>query len=118
MTRSPDEPYKLGLYILRGRLAVPVQTVEEWGRWFGTHDRHVADDIIGGCRISTVFIGIDHSFGAGDLPILFETMTFEPPDGDEVACERCGTWEEAVEMHEAAVAQVIAMAVRAGRDQT
>lgn len=94
-------------YILQGQLAVPVATVEEWGRWFQTHDRHVAVEAIGGYRISTVFLGIDHSFGRG-LPILFETMIFNP-DGDDRDMWRCGTWEDAIDMHEAAVAQVIAV---------
>jgi hypothetical protein len=52
-------------------------------------------------------MGLDHSFG-GELPILFETMIFGPPKGDETYCERCGTWEEAIDMHEQAVAWAMA----------
>lgn len=47
-----------------------------WGKWFENADnRIVAGDTIAGVRISTVFLGIDHSFGA-DKPLLFETMVF------------------------------------------
>ena len=38
--------------------------------------RRVAHDkAADGCRVSTVFLGRDHNFDAGD-PILFETMVF------------------------------------------
>jgi hypothetical protein len=95
-----------GLYILRNKLAVPVATVEEWGRFFQTENRIVAVEQIGGYTISTVFLGLDHSFG-GELPILFETMIFGP-DHDTVDMDRCGTWEEAIDMHERMVALVVA----------
>jgi hypothetical protein len=95
-------------YILdANRLAVPVATVEEWGRYFQTANRRVALEEIGPYIISTVFLGLDHSFG-GELPILFESMIFGPPNGNEVDMDRCSTWEEAIEMHERMVANVIA----------
>ena len=48
-----------------------------WARWFeeASEERIVAQDRIGDVRISTVFLGLDHSFGQGD-PLLFETMIF------------------------------------------
>lgn len=59
--------------------------------------RHVAvAELSDGVRISTVFLGLDHSFGDGP-PLLFETMIFNGPhDG---YCERCSTWEQAEEQH-------------------
>ena len=33
-------------------------------------------------RISTVFLGIDHSFGSSNEPVLFETMVFDGDTGD------------------------------------
>ncbi len=48
-----------------------------WGKWFQTANRHIASDIIGKVRISTVFLGLDHSFCIENhKAILFETMIF------------------------------------------
>jgi hypothetical protein len=48
--------------------------------------------------ISTVDLGLDHSFGGGS-PLYFETMIF--PDGKyELYCERYSTREESLEAHE------------------
>lgn len=46
----------------------------EWGR-FAETDRHVAEDKIGDVRVSTVFLGLDHSYDGGP-PVLWETMIF------------------------------------------
>jgi hypothetical protein len=54
---------------------VPVEDVIEWGKWFETADRHIGKDTIGDVTVSTVFLGIDHSYGTG-APVLFETMVF------------------------------------------
>lgn len=58
----------------------------EWGRWFGEHveQRIIARDEVvsaGGriFRVSTVFLGLDHGFGIGGPPLLFETMIFDDP---------------------------------------
>lgn len=95
-----------GLYVLRGKLAVPTDNIEEWGRAFMDR-KPVAAETIGEYIISTVFLGIDHSFGDGD-PLLFETMVFGGETGeDEIWMERCATWDEALDMHERGVAYVI-----------
>lgn len=48
-------------------------------------------------KVSTVFLGIDHSFGYGGPPVLFETMIFGgEQDGYQ---ERCCTYDEAIAMH-------------------
>ena len=61
------------------REVVPVDVVT-WGKWFEEHreDRVVKQEIVGGVRVSTVFLGLDHSFGGGD-PLWFETMIFGGP---------------------------------------
>lgn len=70
------------------RNAVPVNA-NVWGEWFEDHDqRHVDTTTIPaksrllwwlGLRpdywVSTIFLGLDHSFGPGP-PLLFETMVF------------------------------------------
>lgn len=67
-------------------------------------DRHVALSMQGDVRVSTVFLGLDHSFRESGPPILFETMAFI---GHEAAGqERYSTWEEAEAGHARWVAQV------------
>jgi hypothetical protein len=85
-------------YILQGRNVVPAADLMSWARWFETADRHVANEQIGACRVSTVFLGLDHSFGDGS-PLLFETMVFPDGDGSDAWSDRCSTYTEALEMH-------------------
>jgi hypothetical protein len=59
-------------------------------------NRHIADTTIGDVRVSTVFLGIDHSFDDGS-PLLFETMVFGGELDQEQ--ERYYTWEEAEAGH-------------------
>lgn len=93
----------LGKYILEGKEPKLVEDVLEWARWFEAADRQVANTVLpSGVRVSTVFLGIDHSFYGGK-PILFETMIFGGMyDGEQ---ERYSTWEEAEAGHEKAVAK-------------
>lgn len=67
--------------------------------------RRVAlDEFPGGSRVSTVWLGLDHSFGAGP-PLIFETMVFGGEDFDDLDMERYATEEEAIEGHKAMVAK-------------
>jgi hypothetical protein len=101
----------MGKYKLEGHTPVPVEDVLEWAEWFEGHDRHVALEEVDGRKISTVFLGLDHSFGLADdghhIPLLFETMVFasddDPWDG---WCERYSTWEQAEIGHKAVVEAV------------
>lgn len=48
-----------------------------WGRWMENGDRHVALTKLGeDVRVSTVFLGLDHSFSDEGEPVLWETMIF------------------------------------------
>lgn len=49
-----------------------------WGRWMQTADRHVAKTTFGDVTVSTVFLGLDHSFDSGP-PLLWESMVFGGP---------------------------------------
>jgi hypothetical protein len=96
-------------YVLEGKTPVPVHDVLQWGRWFeSTINRHVADDYVVDpqahqVRVSTVFLGLDHSFGGGD-PVLFETMIFGgASDGYQ---ERYTTWDAALARHQVLVDRV------------
>lgn len=92
-------------YILKNNVPIPCDDILVWGRWFEENKkgRHVGDTTVGDVRISTVFLGIDHSFGRG-RPVLFETMIFGGEhEGD---CWRWFTWFDAEEMHPKVVAMV------------
>lgn len=82
------------------RNVVPVRNaLERHGR---AKEIHVGDDTVNGCRVSTVFIGIDA--GTVNPPRVFETAVFR---GDEVEIAgRWTTWEEAEAMHRRTVRRV------------
>lgn len=86
------------MYILEGKTIKEVDNIQEWGVWFEKSDRHVKKtNITEDIMISTVFLGMDHSFGIGGPPLLFETMIFGGPH-DEYQ-ERYATWDEAEKGH-------------------
>lgn len=90
-----------GHWILKGHEPVQVDDVLTWAEWFEKAERHVAEDHVGDVKISTVFLGIDHSFGQHGPPILFETMIFGGPHDDFQ--ERYHTWAEAEAGHKRAL---------------
>lgn len=62
----------------------------------GDHVRTIIKTICGDVEVSTVFLGLDHSF-EGKKPLLFETMVFGGPnDGIE---NRYSTWRQAESGH-------------------
>lgn len=83
------------------RTPIPVDLLT-WAKWIDkAKNRDVGDERIRGVRVSTVFLGLDHNFDEQGEPLIFETMIF---GGDEDGyCERCSTWEQAVQMHARAV---------------
>lgn len=68
--------------------------------------RRVAETQVGPFWVSTVWLGLDHSFGSGP-PLIFETMVFagdhDLGDGRERDCRRYTTEAEALEGHAATV---------------
>ncbi len=70
-----------------------------------TNTKHVARDEVNGRLISTVWIGLDHSFQLNsEHPLVFETMIFDDiTTGDELYMERYTTWQEAEEGHKKAI---------------
>jgi hypothetical protein len=83
----------------------PAPSLMAWANWFdGNRDkRRVGDDTVGDVRVSTVFLGLDHSFGGGP-PLLYETMVFGGPlDGEQ---ERYSTRAEAEAGHATMLARV------------
>lgn len=90
-------------YILKDKKPVECGDLMTWAKWMESTDRHVAKDEIGDVRISTVFLGLDHSFGQGS-PLLFETMIFGGVHNDHQT--RASTWDEAEKQHAEAMAMV------------
>lgn len=65
------------------------------------------DKILGtDAYVSTVFLGLDHSFGDEGPPILWETMAFNIPGTDDEFSDRYDNRAAAVAGHAAAVAEV------------
>lgn len=92
------------LYVLIDKKPVKVsdENLIEWAKKHEKDDRRVAETFLNGkeIRVSTVFLGVDHSFGEGP-PLLFETMIFGGPrDGYQ---DRYPTWGEAEKGHAIAV---------------
>lgn len=74
-----------------------------WFNWLATADKTVKKDNVGNAHVSTVFLGIDYSFGMGQ-PLLFETMVF---GGDEDQFQfRYSTREKAIIGHDLAVKEL------------
>lgn len=102
---------KCWYYILdEDKEPVPEPDLTKWAEWFESSNRVVRRNTtsvtmkrgdqeknVGEITISTVFLGLDHSF-TGNPPLLFETMVFGGPLDQQQ--ERCSTWEGAEMMHE------------------
>lgn len=88
-----------GKYILdAGGKPVPEPDLLKWAGWFQNAERHVAKEKLGPVFISTVFLGIDHSFFEGP-PILWETMFFCDGKQDGNAARCAGSREQSEAMH-------------------
>ena len=56
---------------------IPCHDLMAWGTFMQNAERHVGDDHVGEIHVSTVFLGLDHSFGSKNAPpVLWETMIF------------------------------------------
>ena len=104
-------------FIMKGNEIIPTDHIE-WAAWFEGADRQIGSTTIGESYVSTVFLGLDHSFGCGP-PMIFETMVFDGPlDGD---MDRYSTLEDAKAGHNAMCTRVCAAQIdaefEAARDQ-
>ena len=92
-----------GQYILDAEgNPIPEPDLLKWGQWIEHTERRVDQDKMdNGAFVSTVFLGLDHSF-FGSPPLLWETMIFGGPEhGYE---ERYSSRADAVAGHAKAVA--------------
>jgi len=92
------------LYLIKDKKPYPVDDAKEWAEGFDRMDAIVEKTDIAGIHISTVFLGIDHSYGQGP-PLLFETMIFGGEH--DMYQDRYTTWEQAEEGHHIACELVI-----------
>lgn len=65
---------------------------------------HLTDNV-NGYYISTVDLGIDHSFGIGK-PLYYETMIFKEGSWNDLYCKRYSTEKEAIKGHKKAIEYV------------
>lgn len=93
----------MSYYILADKKPVLITDLMTWAESFEKSNKVVAKTHIGHILVSTVFLGLDHSFG-GQIPILFETMIFGGKH--DRYQERYATWKSAERGHEKAVALV------------
>lgn len=101
-------------YILVDHEPVIEPDILKWAKWFESAQRLVKRSVATvDCKevtVSTVFLGIDHSFGQGP-PLLFETMVFGGVLDQEM--DRCSTWEQAEKMHDVMSERVRLLETRA-----
>lgn len=82
---------KLGMPM---RMSDFVEKFEDW------EYRHICTFTNAFCRVSTVWLGIDHGYN-NETPIIFETMVFIC--GESIDCDRYTTEAEARRGHDALV---------------
>ncbi len=82
-------------YILDDNKELVEVDLYTWGKWFeDIENRRVASTHLDGYHISTVFLGINHSWDESSKPLVYETMVFSPK-GDDSYMRRYYTWNEA-----------------------
>lgn len=97
--------------ILNGHEVVETDDLREWGKWFQdqvelriVEQTHLGVDAkSNNIMVSTVFLGLDHSFGIGPK-LWFETMVFGGPMAGEM--DRYPDWDSAAAGHRDMVARV------------
>ncbi len=84
-------------YILKDKEPVLCENIFQWAKWFEEiNNRRVDETENNGVRVSTVFLGADHSI-VGEEPLLFETMIFGGEHDQDMW--RYATWQEAEKGH-------------------
>lgn len=80
--------------------------MQQWAEMFSDGKARTVDyTIVHNCMISTVFLGLDHSFSGG-RPLVFETYITCPGTEGSVFL-RYSTWEHAEEGHKEALISLI-----------
>lgn len=77
--------------------------------------KDIKSDVINNHLVSTIWLGIDHSFFNSEKPLIFETMIFKIKDGNiewdnaslDYYQKRYSTEEQALEGHKEAIKYVL-----------
>lgn len=81
---------------------VPEPDIQKWGAFLKDMEaRRVDRTCFNGGYVSTVFLGLDHSFTDDETPVLWETMIFGGPH--DMYQDRYTSREDAVAGHAKAV---------------
>ena len=75
-------------------------SMRKWSALFNDpgYQRIALDEGNGKC-VSTVWLGLDHSFSQSGPPLIFETMVFAEDSDSEIGCERYATEADAIKGH-------------------
>lgn len=96
-------------YILKNGKVEQCDDLLEWASSFENGSRRVDRTVVGDKLVSTMFLGVDHSFGVGD-PELFETMVFNNDKTNYASHDeytrRYATMEQAQKGHKEVVSQL------------
>jgi len=88
----------------------PCDNLEEWGQWFeNTANRKVRETLIGPFRVSTIFLGLDHSHDETGPPLFYETLVFDlvyKSDLESQTMRRYATREKAIHGHDDEVKKI------------
>lgn len=86
--------------------------IGDWARWIQEFDRTVGEDVIGGARVRTIFVGVDSAQADGTGPLVYQTyITGGPLDG---RIWRRATRDDATAAHYMAIGRCLAAAARLG----
>lgn len=108
-----------GRYILVGQTPVPCEDILQWAEWMhqseSDHECQVKLSKVGPYFVSTVFLGVDHSYTRRGEPQVFETAVWIPkPDAEDPVFNReflqfgnrCSTWLEAEAEHAKVIEEI------------
>jgi hypothetical protein len=78
----------------------------------GEERRQLADDHVGGHRVSTIFLLLDHRHLGGGPPLLFETMVFDEHGRMTGEQHRYSTYDDALAGHQTTLRRLTHKALR------
>lgn len=91
-------------YILNDQKEIVEVPLMEWVEWIEhTDKRFLKSSKVGEIKVSSIFLGLDYSFG-GKEPLYFETMIFGGKREGEI--ERYSTYDETMKRHEEIVKEL------------
>lgn len=86
-------------------------TLLQWAMLF-EDERHLAEDVLDGVRVSTVWIGLAQAGSTPEHPLIYETLVFDGPC--DLHGERYATERDARAGH-ARWVELVRLELRAGR---